>query len=190
MAKNGTLAEVSELEAFAESYSEWLYSMVDPGHEYNFLMSMLFELEFTWTNPRDESRAEDGQHLRERFEDASGIECKDSWIEWPPSVLEVMVGLAIRVENVLYDSTKGDRTSEWFWIMAKNLGCAHLKDKSLKNHCEARSYICDCVDKMVNRKYDADGRDNALFRRPKGWEYDFREEELWSQMTAFTMDFF
>lgn len=189
MTNSGTLAKVGKLEAFATSYLQWLRELVDEQNRYSFLINFLFELEFVWVVERDFNRLKDGCSLRDKFSDYSGLECEESWIDWPCSILEMLIGLSYRIETVLYDPSDGDRLSKWFWVMVSNMGLRGCTDDNVAGDLEtARAYICKQVDGMINRKYDEEGRDCALFRRPEGSITDYREAEIWVQANDFMME--
>ncbi len=189
MMNSGTLAEVGKLEAFATSYSQWLHELVDPQERYRILLTMLFELEFTWIVDRDVNRAEDGCSLRDRFSVYAEMDCEESWMDWPCSVLEMLIGLSYRMENDLYDPSYGDRMPKWFWVMVSNMGLRGCTDENVSGDRDtAKMYICEQVDKMLNRRYDSDGRDCALFRRPETSDVDYKTAEIWCQANDFVLE--
>ena len=183
MAMGGTLAQISRLEEFTRNYKEWIKEMVDPAGMYDILLDRLFEYEFVWIIPNDENRAEDGAYLRVEFADRCGEEFDPSYIDWPCSVLEMMVALSIKAENaILYDSEKGDQTSRWFWEMIENLGLSGYDDvcwmRNPKNVSLEVDYI---IDRFLNRKYTKTGK-GGLFPLGKRAKEDQRKLEIWWQM--------
>jgi hypothetical protein len=124
----------------------------------------------------DENRSEDGKQL---WEDWSGEELNE---EAQCSVLEMLIGLAKRIDYILADSREGDRTAKWFWEMVGNLGLEEFTDRDLVD--ERRNYNNDRIlDILIERLYSASGR-GGLFplRRP---DEDQRRVEIWYQMQAY-----
>ena len=95
--------EAWDVENFSNAYRVWLMDRMDAS-EYSILFDVLYSVEFTWTLPMDANRADDGRYLRDRFEQESGLVCREEWLEWDCSFLEMLVGLAFEIEEqVLYD---------------------------------------------------------------------------------------
>lgn len=157
-------------------YFEWLVDLVrgvSPYREnsYRKLLMHLHDIEFTFSIPRDENRAEDGVCLRRRFS-----ERYSDYITGPCSVLEMMVALAIRCEeSIMDDPNIGDRTSQWFWGMIANLGLNAMNDVRYD-----RRAVNDAIETFLNRKYEPDGR-GGLFRI-RNCDYDLRVVEIWYQL--------
>ena len=119
----------------------------------------------------DSNRAQDGIDLRERY-------YGDSTIKGPCSVLEMMVALSIRCEEIMDNPAYGDRTTQWFWNMIINMGLGAMYDSRFdKKHVE------ECVDRMLNREYEPNGKGGLFYVR--GCTDDLRELEIWSQMCYF-----
>lgn len=127
--------------------------------------------------PNDDNRAEDGISLRNRFYAESSIrlpylgEC---------TMLEFMIALAIRMNEVTYDYTNPWQVSYWFWLLIENLGIADCHDRKQK---EALIKIPIVLNKVVDRSYDYNGV-GGLFpiNNP---EEDQRTVEIWYQMMAY-----
>lgn len=139
---------------------------------YNNLFMYLYSCDFTWPRsvPGDANRAEDGLQLRHDLGFSDILQDK------PCSILEMLIALSLRIEqDVMHNSEEGDRTSQWFWEMMVNLG---LGSQSDRNYDPA--YVNSCVDRFINRKYDADGGNGGIFviGRPRR---DLRLVELWYQ---------
>ena len=164
-------------------YFDWLYNLVcgerySSKISYRKLFIFLHKTEFTWTIPMDENRAHDGIDLRRRFSLEQGYEGDyfADYIEGPCSVLEMMIALAIRCEeNIMDDPRFGDRTSQWFWEMVKNLGLSAMTDERF-NRLQAR----DVIDTLLDRDYEPDGS-GGLFRI-RHCSRDLRKVEIWYQL--------
>ena len=89
--------------------------------------------------------------------------------------LEVMVVLARRAADVMYDAYEEDQTEHYFWVMFENLGL----DKYDNDHFNYIKVV-QILRKLDERKYDDHGK-GGLFRLKRGMS-NIREAEIWSQM--------
>lgn len=162
-------------------YFDWLTSLVSTDDEYacyNELLSHLHEREFYWSVNNDFNRAADGVDLRSTFADDNNIDYLSirADLMGPCSVLEMLVGLAKRIEDsIMGDADFGDRTGYWFWSMISNLGLMKMK-KNRFNLAE-----CDeILDNFLDRKYDFNGTGNIFYVEEPFM--DMRNSEIWLQM--------
>lgn len=158
-----------------EEYKDWLFDIIrfdDYCDRYERLLLYLSKRQFTWLVDHDENRAEDGFALRWKFSD------DNFWVGRLPSrcsVLEMMIALSMRCEDVVYDPDLGDRTAIWFWCMVENLGLMDMDNRRFdKVRC------CEIVDRMLARQYEKSG-EGGLFSTKSG-EIDMRKSEIWYQM--------
>lgn len=167
-----------------DEYFEWLYDIVSKqrAHEdisYRKLFMLLHDIEFTFVIPNDVNRAKDGIDLRYKFSiynDYDPYMINRDILDGPCSVLEMMVALAIRCEEaIMYDTTYGDRTGQWFWGMLNNLGLGHMIDSKF-NERVAKHKIYDFLD----REYFPDGRGGLFWIND--CEEDLRNVEIWTQL--------
>lgn len=163
-------------------YFTWLYNKACGNRysdqiSYRKLLMFLHSKVFRYSIPRDENRAEDGIALRQRFAyDCDIIEDADLYLTEPCSVLEMMLALAIRCEEtIMDDSTRGDRTTQWFWGMVTNLGLGSMTDDRFD-----KRYVNDIVERFLDRRYEPDGR-GGLFR-VRNCDCDLRDVEIWIQL--------
>lgn len=165
-------------------YFAWLYETVTGRRfakciSYRKLMHQLHDVPFRWTIPKDANRAADGISLRRRYSIDMGFDSNyfsDYLEDKPCSVLEMMIGLAIRCEETIMDDpSKGDRTGQWFWEMITNLGLG-----SMSNDMYEPEYVKDVVDKLLDHEYGPDGTGGLFIVR--GCKYDLRETEIWIQL--------
>lgn len=168
-----------------DEYFEWLVNMVCENkfansNSYRKLLVCLHSIPFTWTFRKDQNRAEDGIELRYYFAYDNGIQNYDE-LSGPCSVLEMMLALAIRCEDVMCDPGIGDRTSQWFWRMITNLGLGGMSDRKFD-----RNKVKESVNILLNRDYDSHGH-GGLFV-VKNPEYDLRDVELYVQMLWYLND--
>lgn len=162
-------------------YFEWLWNFTKcRGHSQNRkIITLLHNIEFRYSIPMDANREEDGIDLRYRFITEVGIPKNYQevygYLDGPCSVLEMMIALAIRCEeSIMDDPDIGDRTSEWFWLMMKNLGLDYMSDRKFD-----RDIAEEKISIFLDRKYKRNG-EGGLFvvdgRR------DLRKVEIWYQM--------
>lgn len=162
-----------------KKYFDWMYKIIcgnSRNTSYRDLMTRLHETEFYWMQyiPMDENRANDGLSLRYRFEQDTGYDSRK--ITGPPSVLEVMVALAKRIEeNIFDDPREGDRTSQWFWEMITSLGLSKYNGK----HYDENE-VDDILEVFLRREYSSNG-EGGLFVVNKPYD-DMRDIEIWKQM--------
>lgn len=167
-----------------ELYFVWLYERVaDPEHDLTYwkLFRVLHSTEFAWVVPNDENRIKDGKRLREKFLDDRHIRLRRSdrdWIELGCSMLELMVGLAQRLEF----EADGGGAHFWFWVLMENIGLSEFDDS-----CELpEDYISEVLERVIQRYYEPDGHGGFFpLEHPRE---DQRDVELWSQLSAYVLE--
>lgn len=162
-------------------YFEWLWNFTKcRGHSQNRkIITLLHNIEFRYSIPMDANREEDGIDLRYRFITEVGIPKNYqevyAYLNGPCSVLEMMIALAIRCEeSIMDDPDIGDRTSEWFWLMMKNLGLDYMSDRKFD-----RDIAEEKISIFLDRKYKRNG-EGGLF--VVNGRRDLRKVEIWYQM--------
>ena len=164
-----------------DEYFEWLFSLVAenrPSSQISFrkLLMRLHYTEFTYTIPKDQNRAEDGMSLRYRFACAHPyIEDAELYLDGPCSMLEMMVALAFRCEEIMDNPEVGDRTGQWFWGMVTSLGLGGMTDRQFD-----REVVDDILRYFMRREYDRNGR-GGLFTIRRCTR-DLRDVEIWIQL--------
>lgn len=161
-------------------YFEWMFDLVCEGQyaeiiSYKKLLEYLHSVEFTYSIEKDADRAEDGIELRYRFAYETERPYADRYLIGPCSVLEMMIALALRCEEVMDDTAYGDRTAQWFWKMVVNLGLGDMLDSRFDEY-----HVEKVIERFLNREFEPDGR-GGLFR-VKHCDYDLRYVELWKAM--------
>lgn len=171
-----------------ELYFQWLYSQVaDPEIQeenltYWNVLRVLFQTEFAWVDSvvNDENRIHDGKALRIEFIESQGWtvdEVDAEWIMTGCSMLEVMVGLARRLE-FLADGTP----HYWFWVLMTNIGLSGFNDKRRLR----KDYIEEILDRIIFRNYQATGLGGFFpLQNPRE---DQRDIELWAQMNEYVQE--
>lgn len=160
-------------------YLEWLVSLIDDGRAdyYSMVLTVAWEMEFTYSIPLDANRALDGVDLRNVYERDTSQPVPELG---PCLILEFLIALSLRINYILDDPGLPDRTAHWFWVVIGNLALTHLgpHNKPEQNR-EISEYA---FRRVVNREYDAAGS-GGLFplRSPI---QDQRKVEVWYQMHA------
>jgi len=164
-----------------EEYFEWMYQKIE-GKGYRSLLWELYREDFYALMELDDNRIYDGLELRYKFGDECNIPkvVIDKIFKGDNcSVLEVMIALAIRIEEtIMSDSDFGDRTSMWFWIMIKSLGLYDMTNKNFDNR-----HVMEVVDAFLTRGYEPNG-EGGLFT-VNDTNKDMRDVEIWYQMCMF-----
>ena len=160
------------------AYFEWMYNIVcgdrfPNGVSYRRLLMHLHDTEFIYSIPRDANRAEDGVNLRYRFAYETGY--PEAYLEGPCSVLEMVIALAIRIEETIMDDpVVGNRTGQWVWGMLNNLGLGFMDDARYDGN-----YVEDVLLRLLHRHYSPNGS-GGLFTI-KHCRDDLRDVEIWYQ---------
>lgn len=168
-------------------YFDWLRETVcgrwEPRNlSFHKLLAFLFQQDFIPSCEMDASRAEDGRDLRYRFAQEKSIPyaaLNSATSGMPCSMLEMMVGLSIRIEeHIMADSEAGNRVGQWFWNMVVSLGLAAMDDARF-NEGRARFII----DRFNQRAYQSNGA-GGLFTLISP-NVDMRQLDIWYQLMAY-----
>lgn len=176
-----------------DDYFHWLCDKVGvrlgPDFAYNTLLYIFYETPFYWTIRNDGNRASDGKYLRYEFEQlypSQEAEEVKLYLNGRCSVLEMLVALAIKFEDITYDYECGDRTYERFFEMIDNLGLMWFTDDQLM-HGDMEREARNIVQEMMERKYDSMGH-GSLFPTEKKRGEDRRNMEIWDQMQRYIIE--
>lgn len=173
----------SRTNQISNEYFRWMSDLVCEDRyadqiSFNKLLMYLHTTEFAYSLPKDRNRAEDGIDLRWRFAyDHPDLEDNaELYLHGPCSVLEMMIALAIRVEETIMDDPKkGDRTAQWFWGMVTSLGLGGMTDDRFD-----RRFVDYTIKKFLDRDYEPNGR-GGLFT-VRNCDRDLRTVEIWYQL--------
>ena len=158
-----------------EQYYDWLYKIVcgewEPRNlSFHRLLMYLFNRDYIPACEMDVCRATDGINLRYRFASENNIPYGkiDAVFQGVPcSMLEMMVALAIRIEeHIMEDRSMGNRVGQWFWSMVVSLGLAAMDDT-----------------RFDSRDYQPNGA-GGLFTLSHPTE-DMRQIDIWYQLMAY-----
>lgn len=161
----------------SEEYYEYLVGFVGKSlgpFSMERLLRHLYSTEFKYLDEFDKNRFDDGIHMRYRFifdMERSG-EHYDK--KTPANMLEVMVGLAVKIEAIMAETMFGDRTHSWFWSMCSSLGLNGQYDEFFD-----ADYVDDILARFNRKEYDPDGHGGLFWIR--NYEGDMRELEIWTQ---------
>lgn len=171
-------------ESLTTEYLEWMYDLVcddqySKGLSYHTLFENLNRTSFDYSLPMDGNRAEDGTDLRYIFGREKGYaeQTIAAFLDIQEcSVLEMMIALALRVENqIMNNPDVGNRAGQWFWEMIVTLGLNHMDDTNF-----SYQKFDQAMERFINREYKRNG-DGGLFKI-KNRSIDMRDVEIWYQM--------
>lgn len=171
-----TLLEMTEIQGAVEKYFEWLRKLVsEPTPQYS--NALFFEGEryfYIPTVPNDINRAKDGIALRNRFTRETSIPLVDLG---NCRMIEFLIALAIRLNELDYINTNPNRVPYWFWRLIDNLEIRYADILRVQ----------EVYTRLNHREYDPDGV-GGLFPliSPKN---DQREVEVWYQAQAYLHEF-
>lgn len=163
-------------------YIDWLVGSVNvmEDRDYSDLLYMLSEIEFYPLINYDEDRGDDGIALRELWASVTNIRSDLDF--GGASVLEVLIGIAKRIEFQLFGSHYID---EWdyvkvFWDMIWNLG---LEEFFGTLSCDTFEQIDRIVTLWLNREYFRHKKGNIfiIMNDPR----NMRKLNIWTQMTLY-----
>ena len=168
-----------------DPYFDWLCIKIgvdyrNPKRNYGQMMALLHGINYIPCMELDENRGVDGIQLRVDFMNIHG-EYGSSTHRGPCTMLEFLIALAAKM-NFLIGEDEDPRRTEWyFWKLIRNVGLRKYTD-DYWDECHGEFFVEDAVDRILNRKYEANGY-GGLFplRHPT---QDQRCTEIWNQMHA------
>lgn len=184
---------VGDSRAYAQEvrsdYYHWLKDKITEsdqlwcGKHYHLLLQQLFSTEFYWVLDKDENRAVDGRQLRILYGDAD-----QTWITGPCTVLELLIGIAIRMDDILFDPDHCiERINIWFWGIIENLQLDKFDDEHFLEY-GGSDKIDEILKRFMDRKYDKYGN-GGLFPI-KNTKKDQRNKEIWYQMNEYILAYY
>lgn len=169
-----------------QDYFQWLCEMVHsdgPSQSYGILLKTLHSIPFFALHERDLNRMDDGYRLRYEYQSFSGHRISEDLYEMKVSVLEVLIGLTNRIEDLMYDPDKGDQTLIWFWEMIDNLGFENFTDEAFGSRQWYTFQVEDVIKKWLERRFQRNGKGSPF--PLENWKYDQRKIELLYQMNDY-----
>lgn len=172
-------------EEIENEYFNWMCNIVDDGNVpgkrgYRKLLTALHAREFYFILPLDGDRACDGLYLRNRFawnNDYDELEIRDLLSDIPCSVLEMMIALAIRIEEEHMGVA-----IDWFWLMVLNLGLKGQRDDVFD-----KMLVNGSIDILLERRYEPNGIGGLFIVANKPGE-DLRKVTIWYQMQWYLLE--
>lgn len=153
-----------------------------PKVDYIPLLDLLHSMPFMIVVEMDENRAGDGEFLRQRWLQHEDLyEYLYEFDGDKVSVLEVLIGIAERLEFQVGDVMEGDHLHDRFWELLRNLG---IEKYSAGNYKPLN--IKEKVRNWMARKYKNDGV-GSIFPVKKDVK-NFSELQIWDQMSIYIME--
>ena len=175
-----------EVEMYQGEYFDWLCDRINLQRgKYDILIHELYNIDFTWVIELDSNRAEDGLILRGYFNTDDLM-----LLSKPCSVLEALIGLAERMDYIMDDEDRGDRTRIWFWEMIDNLGLNRYADENFDSpygrDMDQLNDIHSICSRWLNREFDYAGNGSPFpLNNP---HTDQRELHMIDQLNEYILD--
>lgn len=167
------------------SYFDFLCGLVGGKYEYSRLLAQLHGVEFYSLVPNDDNRGADGEQLRNIYIDEVGPTRAPSLPKSPCTVLEMLIGVAYRLEFELLGGNYERPAKDWFWVLIDNLGLEWFVDTNFTQY-NVLSEVDEKVQILLERQYNTDGS-GGLF--PLSYpQKDQRRVEIWYQMSAWVIE--
>lgn len=149
-----------------------------PG--YSLIFETLHHMNFTCLLDRDENREDDGVELREHYEIPDGyeVEIEEAFYARKCSVMEMMVALAIRVDDEYIGDPAEAHPEDFFMEMIENLGLDRFRGGRYQE-----SAVIKIVQRWLDRRFTAHGL-GSPFPVLNDWR-DQRNLEIWDQMNSY-----
>ena len=173
------------------SYYSWMCQLVyDDRYSnaigYSRLLGHLYDRTYHYMIGFDANRESNGIELRYIYAFEHGIsypEAASALDIYPCSILEMMIALSVKCEEIMSDPAFGNRTGEWFWQMIRSLGLIGMNDQ---HYDEA--FIDNIIDRFISNEYESDGRGGLFWI--KGTSADLRMVDIWTQMHWFLNEYY
>lgn len=172
-----------KLSTFPEYWDDYFVyllrkSRLNKFTQYRSVFYDMHWINFTYQMERDENRAADGISLRNGYSkiDTAPETIQIVFYDRPCSVFEMMIGLAVRVDNEYIGDPSEEHPEFFFMEMFKNLGLDRIDDADSE-----KTY--DVLLTWMNRDFNWDGQGS-----PFPLTRDLRDQrtlEIWDQMNAY-----
>lgn len=175
-------------EQVENAYFNWLCEPISASdRSYKKLLTRLHSIEFTWFVPNDDNRGFDGEKLRTRFAEVYNIGLYERSVLFnrPCTVLELLIGLSITIEDIMVDIEESEHIDGWFWELIANLGLCEFSDDEYDAN-GGHIVVWKQVQKMLKREYGRNG-DGGLFPLAHA-KTDQRKVELWYQLNSYLIE--
>lgn len=170
-------------EELSHEYYLWLCSLISDD-EHHTLIRHLHRRPFEWIIENDDNRAYDGTALRDMFVDQTQYN-QHEYPEGDCSILEMLIGVAIRINDILIETDGEEQIACWFWEIVGNLDLIKFTDDALFDN-GGIAQIDKILDIFLERKYEKNGV-GGLFPLDNP-ELDQRDVEIWYQMSEYLVE--
>ena len=172
-------------------YFQYLLSIIDSPlvDNHRAVLDILYRTNFRWSVRNDDNRVYDAMDIRYNF----GAECNvpDDYMQElmliPCSVIEIVVGLAIRMDDIMRDP-KESHVNRWFWEMIGNLGLLEFTDDECLKGVWSLEDVLKILGIFMDRTYDELGH-GGLFPRKVCYKNQ-NDIELFAQMNGYLNEFY
>lgn len=171
-----------QIEELWDDYLQYLIWIggLQKFRQYGRLFEILHNIQFTYILDRDNNRNEDGNDLREDYliPDCFDKEADKYFYGHWVSVLEMLLALAIRVDDEFIGDPSEEHPEDFLMEMINNLGLGVYRGEKYREND-----VIKIVQKWMNRKFDKGG-----YGSPFPLKYsceDQRKIEIWDQMIAY-----
>ena len=155
---------------------EFFYYLVDyiDGYGYEDMLKVLYKTPFEAKVKTDSNLLVSAREFREE---------RTRITDYPGNCFEVLVQMAIDMDDILYDSKHGTRVDQWFWIFMDNMGLTNYDNNDFDYDAVAR-----IVDSFNRRKYKVSGEGGPCpLNRPTK---NLRKTDYWYQINMYVNENF
>lgn len=189
MTSNFVKAQTFSKDFVQETYFNWLCSLVglgpSKGRNYKWLLTQLHRIVFYPLLPRDNDRGGDGINLRLLFENENP-KWHSQYLKGECTLLEMLIALAKRMDDIMMEPSKDGQTGKWFWEMLKNLGLDRFSDPEVRSIPDtATDEVTRIIDALLKREYGWNGNGGLFPLSPKYTHFNQKNVEIWYQMMAY-----
>lgn len=169
------------MEELWKDYLQWLIWRcgLERKTDHTELFESLHDIDFIYCLGRDENREIDGLDLRDQYE------IPDVFNNFSPyfsrkkcSVMEMLVALAIRVDDDITGDPGEEHPEDFFMEMIKNLGLSRFRN----GRCKEKD-VRQIVDQWIKRKFSPNGKGSPF--PVKHDSRDQRDLEIWDQANSY-----
>jgi len=188
------LAVDYNIQRIKDRYYQWLCDIVNTNQtnrSYFLLIKTLHQKMFYWTVPNDDNRALDGKTLRDGFildhpfdNNLRGHHASDIF-GGPCTMLEMLIGLANRMDGMTKETDEEGKMSVWFWEILRNCGLEKFTDEVFVE-LGGTIEIHIILNKVLERTFKRNGQ-RGLFPL-KFAKKDQRKVEIWYQMCQYILE--
>ena len=176
-----------------DGYFNYIEGMVcngDTVDRYTILLDILYRIDFRWSVHNDDNRISDSVELRYNYQADCGVPMAElqELLNIPCSVIEVICGLAIRMDDAMRDPEGGAHIDRWFWELIDNLGMSEFTNEAYERGLWSLNDVRKIVDIFMDRTYDELGH-GGLFPRNVCYKNQ-KECELFEQMNGYLNEFY